>query len=101
MINEIKNFGNAMSKYVQSGFAHVSLEERERRRVICESCPFFDAGRCKICGCFLRLKTVIATESCPDNPPRWGAVEVTENLMPTNPNEIKDCGCNQNSSEKT
>ncbi len=49
----------------------VSDEEFARRMSICESCPHWTAEkRCKLCGC-RQEKLRLATESCPDNPPRW------------------------------
>jgi hypothetical protein len=32
-------------------------------------------SKCDICGCFLGAKARIASESCPDDPPRWTAIE--------------------------
>lgn len=49
----------------------VSQEEQERRLAICETCDHFSESRCTLCGCCANLKTRIATEHCPDNPPRW------------------------------
>lgn len=28
-------------------------------------------SRCELCGCVIVAKTAIASERCPDNPPRW------------------------------
>lgn len=53
----------------------------------CKPCPHFirdgaGAGSCKLCGCLLRReaglvnKLQMATESCPDTPPRWTAITV-------------------------
>lgn len=51
----------------------------ERRR-ICGECPQFDRqrGRCRLCGCG-GAKLHLATEICPDKPPRWGPWEKPEN----------------------
>ncbi len=37
----------------------------------CRLCPHYDAGQCRVCTCVVGLKTLFATEFCPDNPPRW------------------------------
>jgi hypothetical protein len=53
----------------------VSNERREANLAICRACPNLnrDQMRCALpkCGCFVELKTLIATERCPDEPPRW------------------------------
>lgn len=38
----------------------------------CRTCEFYDPveSRCKDCGCFLRIKCAIPTETCPQM--RWG-----------------------------
>lgn len=57
----------------------------DQRLAICEACPQYDAERhrCQLCGCcsgpsqkkWLN-KVALATEECPDRPPRWGRYEV-------------------------
>ena len=39
----------------------------EKRITVCNECPKFmkDHGRCSLCGCFLKAKIKIASESCP------------------------------------
>lgn len=63
----------AVGRAVASGFAHVDEVEHERRLAICNACDRWDAkhGRCTLCGCYTEIKTRLATERCPDNPPRW------------------------------
>jgi hypothetical protein len=41
--------------------------EREKRLNICKTCNKFDPflGRCKECGCFIKLKIWFANSSCP------------------------------------
>jgi len=49
--------------------------EREARLQTCVKCPHFTGAtallgpRCELYGCFLEIKTWMATEGCPDN--RW------------------------------
>ena len=45
----------------------VPFEVELRRKLICFSCPSFDASKikCKECGCRIRTKTIWASESCP------------------------------------
>lgn len=40
------------------------------RRSKCEPCKFRDHGQCRLCSCFIEVKTLMASESCPDG--RWG-----------------------------
>ena len=41
------------------------------RMAICRKCPLYDSvfGRCKDCGCFLKAKTKLAGEECPQG--KW------------------------------
>ncbi len=69
-------FAKAMIKWAASGFKTVSGEVFAQRLAVCESCPNYSVkavlGRagCKLCRCTSK-KLYLATERCPDNPPRW------------------------------
>ena len=43
------------------------------RYEICKKCPQFNKfwKTCKLCGCFMPLKTKLRWVECPDEPPRW------------------------------
>lgn len=41
----------------------------EVRRARCQLCPHNENGQCQKCTCFIGLKTMFSTESCPDR--RW------------------------------
>lgn len=48
----------------------VDLETRNHRRSLCNApCPYNVEGQCSLCECNIDLKTMMATEECPDN--RW------------------------------
>lgn len=47
------------------------------RLAICNACPNLINGRCALCTCTMTIKTQIASQRCVDDPPRWGAVQVT------------------------
>ena len=51
--------------FASSGFRVADAAERERRLDICRGCPEFDAGRCRKCGCYMKLKARIAAAHCP------------------------------------
>src|SRR5437879_5762329 len=62
--------GNAIGaavRFVASGGATVDQAEQERRLGICRECEHFDAeqGRCRVCGCFAKLKARLESEHCP------------------------------------
>ena len=44
---------------------------REERYNLCKACPHFQPKmkRCRLCGCFMKLKTKIMFAECPDG--RW------------------------------
>jgi hypothetical protein len=48
----------------------------EARMRICKACPNFGPimKTCSLCSCFMPAKTLIKSSSCPDNPPKWIAV---------------------------
>lgn len=47
----------------------VSANQRFRRFAICKMCVNYNKGRCKECGCFIRLKTKLTFSECPIN--KW------------------------------
>jgi hypothetical protein len=40
---------------------------------ICTQCENFKekTKQCRLCGCFMPLKTLFPQMTCPDNPPKW------------------------------
>jgi hypothetical protein len=40
---------------------------------VCEACEFYKevTKQCRLCGCFMPLKTLLPGMQCPDSPPRW------------------------------
>lgn len=45
------------------------------RLAICRQCPQRINGHCSLCGCSLHHKVRLASQRCPDDPPRWDAVK--------------------------
>lgn len=44
--------------------------QRNKRLEICKSCPNLIMGNiCKLCGCWMPLKTYFPNQKCPDN--KW------------------------------
>jgi hypothetical protein len=57
---------NAAVNFAADGGKMVSVDVRNERQAICNTCPSHDAlNRCKDCGCFLVLKTWLPKEKCP------------------------------------
>jgi hypothetical protein len=48
-------------------------KSHEERWKICQTCPHLNKKWkfCKICLCFMPLKTKLRWAECPDEPPRW------------------------------
>ena len=65
--------GSVIASAVRGVPLGVPQEEQDRRLAICHACDKFDPkqGRCRLCGCFANLKARIASEHCPDEPPKW------------------------------
>lgn len=80
LIQKTKSVTYSAIEWARAGFPVVSNEEYERRSEICHSCPFFDVsaffgdGKCNKCGCDFKLKSKMATESCPEG--KWGTAAV-------------------------
>ena len=57
-------------------------DTRQMRLSICKACPKYIklTGNCRVCGCFMSIKTSIAKLSCPDKPKRWDKVNTYENV---------------------
>ncbi len=66
----------AVVHHVATGGHWASEEVKAEREATCRACPKHqaDSDRCEICGCLLKAKRAMASEACPDNPSRWGAV---------------------------
>ena len=80
--NRITRYAEAVKKWASAGFPVRDKDEVQRIYEICKACPHYDKSRqtCRLCGCKcntnifpLMNKLRMATESCPDNPPRWTA----------------------------
>jgi len=71
LIEKLKNLNKSGEDWVDSGNEISTDAESQARLQICQTCPNFKNNHCKLCGCFLTLKTILKTSKCPDNPPRW------------------------------
>lgn len=83
---QIVKFTSSFIHHVANGLPQTSDPEQEKRLNICKECDkYIDNGgdpRCSECGCFLKIKTSWAGESCPLK--KWLAVAKAE-----------DCNCNK------
>lgn len=68
---ENNNFLKSIYNWCKSGFKIISKKEQKRRLAICYSCEHFSGIQCKLCGCISGWKTKLASEHCPDEPPKW------------------------------
>ena len=55
----------------------VSEDVKQTRQGICMECPSWNSksNRCKECGCQMRIKTSLASSSCPLG--KWGPLDMT------------------------
>jgi len=76
---QTKRYMNARQKWTQNGKPVRSQERINEIFKTCQRCPHFTGSACSLCGCRITMKgnfmnkLAWATESCPDNPPRWEA----------------------------
>ena len=68
-----KLYADISERMESSGFK-VSQAVQEERYNICLSCPKFymPTRSCKVCGCFMQIKTWMANQECPIG--KWGVV---------------------------
>lgn len=67
----LSHFGVSMVKWVTSGAPLVDESQHGERFSQCKACPHYTGFWCRKCRCIAYVKTKLATEECPDNPPRW------------------------------
>ncbi len=65
------SLAKSMARYVGSGMRTVPAEVSARRLKTCADCPHHTGNRCRLCGCFTKLKTQLPHERCPLG--RWPA----------------------------
>lgn len=74
LTTQIVSFGGALLKEsgaIVAGQEPVTAEEQHARLSICTACPYYDNGRCLICGCDMQRKTGFRTAQCAAIPPKW------------------------------
>ena len=104
---QAKSFSKSVYDFISAGAPVASSEVVAQRLAICQGCdyhgpdPIFNSveGRCLKCGCLLKAKIRMATESCPIA--RWGPISPIESepspKMEDNQVQsvvVHDCGCN-------
>jgi hypothetical protein len=55
----------AMANFVGAGFKTASPQVQQKRLQTCATCEHFTGMRCKICGCFVQVKSRMLSEDCP------------------------------------
>jgi len=71
LIDKIKNATKATGRVLKAVMKNEKLlndtKESDRRFTICRQCEQFDKGRCSLCGCWIKFKTQLTTETghCP------------------------------------
>ncbi len=55
----------AMANFAGSGFKTVSPELQHKRLQTCTGCEHYTGVRCRICGCFINVKSRMVHEDCP------------------------------------
>lgn len=68
-LNMALSVGLAVKRWVSSGGQNVDKLERAKRLEACRACPMLDGQRCRKCGCFVKVKSWMATEDCPEG--KW------------------------------
>jgi len=69
---QVKGFGLAIMKMIEGGVKPADPETLKKRQGICDGCEFLGRdgdpphwqGRCKKCGCFMKVKARIAAMTC-------------------------------------
>lgn len=58
-------YGRAFLRWKAAGSPIRPPEAQDAALAICRACPHFKGASCRLCGCRLRAKIAMATESCP------------------------------------
>jgi hypothetical protein len=69
----LAQFAVSLAAWIKEGMPVVDAREHGARHDQCKACPHFKNFYCRKCRCVAYLKTKLATECCPDDPPRWTA----------------------------
>jgi len=67
----LASFAKSMAEWIKAGLPLVSHKTHGMRYGSCKTCLQFHRFYCKHCKCVAYLKTKLATEQCPLDPPRW------------------------------
>lgn len=61
------NLINSAIDFIEDGFSLSSKEEVNRKVSICQECNSYDRdkNRCKECGCFISIASLINSKQCP------------------------------------
>jgi hypothetical protein len=59
------NLAAAVADWLAAGGHGIDRPQYEARLARCDACPNRDAHRCRVCGCYVRGKAAMPTESCP------------------------------------
>lgn len=65
-----QNLAKEGIKWILSGMEMASSEVAAQRLSLCKACEFYAGERCSRCGCQMKVKTTLATSSCPVG--KWG-----------------------------
>jgi hypothetical protein len=71
VINFAQEMWMALKFRLSNKYIKVSPEIQRQRLQACMSCAFFRDNRCTKCGCFMKLKTHLASAECPEH--KWHA----------------------------
>jgi tetratricopeptide (TPR) repeat protein len=55
----------SMTKFLGSGMKTVTNEARHKRLQTCQTCEHYTGLRCRVCGCFVNVKSRMPHEDCP------------------------------------
>lgn len=70
------NFTASTAKHLANGAQAADEATLAARLDACMMCEHRAFDRCGKCGCPVQAKAARASEACPDDPPRWGRVEL-------------------------
>ena len=59
------NLGKSLIEWSASGFKTCEGDELTKRLGLCAACEYLINNRCLKCGCFIEVKTRLATSKCP------------------------------------
>ena len=76
----VRSFAKEVADFVKEGMPILTPKQYLKRLETCRTCIHYikQTRRCGLCQCYMPIKAKMKTTVCPDKPPRWDLMHLTE-----------------------